>query len=73
MLIVTFSQGRAVNWHINEPFPLPRIGETTKEVYVDMEEKEYIERKFSNLPIVPSKSRVVYKGVLAQFITDNLA
>jgi hypothetical protein len=62
-------EGRS--WHVNESSPFCEIECEVCEVQADGHELDYIQKLTDNLPMSHTYT-VIWKGVLAQFIYDNL-
>lgn len=63
---------REVEWHIGNKTDLTALAYTVQEVQADGHELELIRYHFKNIPDVPNRRVVRWRGEMAAFIVSNL-
>lgn len=58
------------SWNLGEEKPYER--DSVAELHASGEELRFIEQQFRGIPTVMRKETVIWRGVYAQFIYDNL-
>lgn len=72
MLVVSFADGTDLDWHTGEEVSFDTTEKLPIEVQADCHELEYIERRFTNLPMVRNGGVIRWFGDHARFIFANM-